>query len=146
MSFLKKIRIESKTKVSKEGSQEVKEKKWFGAEGKLTVDVYETNSNIVIQAAIAGVKTEDFDISIENDMLEIRGVRKKPEEDKDVKNYFFQECWWGPFSRKIILPKEVDNSRTQASMKEGILTIRIPKLERERKRRIRLKTKKGESK
>lgn len=143
MVFLKKINIEPGTEASKEAA-ELKEKKWFKTEGKLTVDVYETSSDIVIQTAIAGVKPEDFDISIEDDMLEIQGVRKKPEEDKSKKKYFSQECYWGPFSRKIILPKEVDNSRTQASIKEGVLTIKIPKLERERRRKIRLRTKKKE--
>lgn len=118
-------------------------KKLFQAEGKLVIDVYETDSSIIIQTVIAGVKPEDFNISIENDMLEIRGVRKEPEENKGKRNYFFQECYWGPFSRKIILPKEVDNSRAQASIKEGVLTIKMPKLERERKRKIRLRTKKG---
>ena len=144
MVSLKRIKIKPKVKTSEEKTTNSEEKKWFQTEGKLTIDVYETSSNIVIQTAIAGVKSEDFDISIENDMLEIRGVRKKPEEGKDKKNYFFQECYWGPFSRKIILPKEVDNSRAQASIKEGVLTIKMPKLERERKRKIRLRTRKKE--
>ena len=143
MPFLKKIKLESKTKtVEKEKKTEIKKteevgKKWFKTEGELTVDIYETKSDIVIQSAVAGVKGEDLDISIENDMLEIRGIREKPEE-KSERNYFFQECYWGPFSRKIILPKEVDNSRIRASMKTGILTIKLPKLQRERKRKIKL--------
>ena len=144
MVSLKRIKIKPKVKASEEETTNSEEKKWFQTEGKLTIDVYETNSSIVIQTAIAGVKPEDFDISIENDMLEIRGVRKKPEEGKDKKNYFFQECYWGPFSRKFVLPKEVDNSRAQASIKEGVLTIKMPKLERERKRKIRLRTRKKE--
>jgi len=142
MVSLKRIKIKSKAKAPEKEITDSGEKKWFQTEGKLTIDVYETSSNIVIQTAIAGVKPEDFDISIENDMLEIRGVRKNPEEAKSKRNYFFQECYWGPFSRKIILPKEVDNSRTQASIKEVILTIKMSKLERERKRKIRLRTKK----
>ncbi len=145
MVSLKRIKIKPKVKASEGEITNSEEKKWFQTEGKLTIDVYETSSDIVIQTAIAGVKPEDFNISIENDMLEIRGIRKKPEEGKDKKNYFFQECYWGPFSRKIILPKEVNNSRTQASIKEGVLTIKMPKLERERKRRIRLKTRKKEN-
>lgn len=142
MVSLRKIKI--KAKKSEEEIVDPEDKKWLQSEGKLTIDVYETGSDIVIKTAIAGVKPEDFDISIENDMLEIRGIRKEPEETKTERDYFFQECYWGPFSRKIILPKEVDNSRAQASMKEGILTIKVPKLERERKRKIRLKTRKKE--
>ena len=80
MVFLKKIKIKPEVKTPEKEITNSEEKKWFQSEGKLTVDVYETSSNIVIQTAIAGVKLEDFDISIENDMLEIRGVRKNPEE------------------------------------------------------------------
>ena len=145
MSFLKKIKIESKTKSSKEEKKTKKElelkeeRKWFKTEGKLTIDVYETDSDIIIQSAVAGVKPEDLDIYIEDDMLEIRGVRIKPEDSKNKRNYFHQECYWGSFSREIVLPKEVDNSRARASMKTGILTIKLPKLQRERKRKIKLK-------
>jgi len=135
MSPFKKIQIEPKGLIS----EEPKEKKWLKTEGKLTVDVFETDSEIIVQSAIAGIKPEDFDISIENDVLEIRGTRNNPQENKQKKNYFFQECYWGPFSRQIILPKEVDNSRTQSSMKEGILTIIIPKLKKERKKKLKLK-------
>ena len=145
MAFFKKIKIGQAVKLSgKEKKvkelQLKEEKKWLKTEGELTIDVYETNLDIVIQSPVAGVKPEDFDISIEDDMLEIRGIRKKPEEDKNKINYFHQECYWGAFSRKIILPKEVDNSRAKASIKEGVLTIKIPKLLRERRRKIKLKT------
>jgi HSP20 family protein len=113
--------------------------KWssFGkeAEGQLAIDVYHTDEELVIQSAIAGVKPESIDISIEGDMVTIRGSREKPQEE-GVTNYFYQECFWGPFSRQIILSVEVDPSRTQASLKDGILTIRIPRIERERKRKI----------
>lgn len=113
-------------------------KKWFESEGELTVDVYQTDTDIVIQSAIAGVKGENLDITIENDLVIIRGTREKNIEVEE-KNYFHQECYWGSFSRKIILPVEVDPSRAQASMKDGILTIKIPKIEREKKRKIMVK-------
>jgi len=110
-------------------------KKWFESEGQLTVDVYQTDKEIVIQSAIAGIEPDDLDIIIENDMVAIRGNRKKLFEEKK-RNYFYQECYWGQFSREIILPEEVDNSRAQATMKKGILTIRIPKIESKKKRKI----------
>ena len=132
-----------KMKIKEEaGTQKEEGRKWFKSEGRLTIDVYETDSDIVIQTAIAGVKLGDFDIAIENDMLEIKGARENPAENEEEKKYFFQECYWGPFSRKIVLPTEVDNSRAKASIKEGVLTIKIPKLERERKRKIKLKANK----
>lgn len=110
-------------------------KDWFQAEGQLVVDVYETNGEIVIQSAIAGINPEDLDISIENDLVIIKGERKEIPEKKE-KNYFYKECYWGAFSREIILPAEVDAGKAQATMKNGILTIRIPKIEREKKKLI----------
>ena len=107
-------------------------------EGQLAVDVYQTDAELVIQSTIAGVKTENLDISIEADTVLIRGNRQEPEEQGE-KNYFYQECYWGPFSRQIILPEETDPSRAEAVMKEGVLTIRIPKIEREKKRKITVK-------
>jgi len=136
MISFRKIKIESEKEFNQE---EPKEKKWFKAEGKLTVDAFETDSEIIIQSAVAGIKPGDFDISIENDILEIRGIRKNPLENKPDQKYFFQECYWGPFSRQIILPKEVDTSKIQASIKEGVLTVTVPKLKKERKKKVKLK-------
>ncbi|MBU2635091.1 Hsp20/alpha crystallin family protein [Patescibacteria group bacterium] len=111
---------------------------WLDSEGELTVDVYQTDKEIVIQSAIAGVKPEDLDISIEKDMVIIKGKREKQFEEKE-KNYFYQECYWGRFSRKIILPAEVNSSKISASMKNGILCIRIPKIEAKKKTKISVK-------
>ena len=104
-------------------------------EGELAVDVYQTDSDIVVQSTIAGVKPEDLDISVENDMLTIRGKRTS-ETKEEGKNYFYQECYWGAFSRQIILPEEVDPNRIEASMKNGILTIKLPKINRAKMRKI----------
>ena len=115
--------------------------KWFEQKGELTVDVFQTKDDLVIQSAIAGVKPENLDIVIENDILTIEGTREKPQEhENEEKNYFYQECYWGPFYKRIILQEEVDNSRVEAVMKNGILTIRIPKIQRKKKRKINIKT------
>ena len=114
-----------------------KERDLGGPEGQLTVDVFQTKNDLVIQSAIAGIKSEDLDISIENDVLIIKGNREKSKEEEQ--DYFTQECYWGLFSRKIILPVEVDPSRIAAIMKQGILTIRLPKIEREKKRKVIVK-------
>jgi len=111
---------------------------WLDSEGELTVDVYQTDKEIVIQSAIAGIESKDLDISIEKDMVTITGKREKEFEEKE-RNYFYQECYWGRFSRKIILPVEVDSSKINASMKNGILTIRIPKIEGKKKTKISVK-------
>lgn len=106
----------------------------FESKGELAVDVYQTDKDFVIQSAIAGVGPEDIDISIEDDVITIKGIREKPVKEKA--DYFCQECFWGPFSKEIILPVEVDSGRAESSMKDGILTIRMPKISRERKRKI----------
>ena len=109
----------------------------FEAEGELAIDVYQTDNDIVIQSAIAGIRPEELDISIENDIVAIRGNRKNPEEHED-KQYFHEECFWGPFSRQIFLPEEVDVKNVKASLKDGILTLRLPKLELEKIKKVKL--------
>jgi HSP20 family protein len=120
-----------------------KEKDWFGQDGQLTVDVFQTPGEIYVQSAIAGVGAQDIDISVENDMLIIKGTREKPMDltpKVEGKDYFYQECYWGSFSRQIILPAEVDSSRIEAVMKNGILTIKIPKIIKDGKKKIAVKS------
>ena len=122
----------------KKEKKEKKFEKLFESEGQLAIDVYQTEKDLVIQSAIAGIKLKDLDISIEKDRLTIRGKREKPAESEKV-NYFYQECYWGPFFREIFLPLEIDPKKSQATFKEGILTIRMPKIEREKMKKIEVK-------
>ena len=122
-----------------EEKKQVKEEKWFEAEGQLAVDVFQTEDELVIESTIAGVRGSDLDIAIEGDRVNIRGKRERPTKDEKI-NYFYQECYWGPFSREIILPVEIDPSRAEAIFKEGVLIIRMPKIEREKKRKISVKS------
>jgi len=131
---IKKIPIKNNKTEKKEKNRK---KEWLKQEGKLAVDVYQTDEDLVIQAPLAGVIKEDLDISLEKDLITIRGERKRPIEEK--REYFYQECYWGPFSREIILPVEVDPTRVTASMRKNVLTIRMPKLEREKRIKIKLK-------
>lgn len=96
------------------------------AEGQLTIDVYQTDNEIVIKSTIAGVKPEDLDVSINNDMVTIKGERKN-EEVVNGENYYYQECYWGGFSRSVVLPVDILSEKSEASLKNGILTIRLPK-------------------
>ena len=130
-------REEVPEKEEKKEEVEIKKEKWFEPEGELAIDVYQTETDLVIQSAIAGVKPEFLDISMERDVITIKGSREKPFEEEG--DYFTQECYWGSFSREVILPVEVDPDKAEATMKEGILTIRIPKILREKKRRIKVK-------
>ncbi len=107
-------------------------------EGQLTIDVYQTDTDVVIKSTIAGVKPEDLDVSINNDMLTIRGERKS-EEQVSEENYYYQECYWGSFSRSVILPVDVIADKIEASMKNGILTVRMPKAANNRAKKIQVR-------
>lgn len=112
---------------------------WAGdSEGQLTIDVYQTDNEIVIKSTIAGVKPEDLDVSINNDMVTIRGDRKN-DEVVEGENYYYQECYWGTFSRSVILPVEVIADKAEAQMKNGILTIRLPKADTTKSKRIQVR-------
>jgi len=95
-------------------------------EGQLSIDVYQTAASLVVKSTIAGVKPEDIDISINNDMLTIRGKREMTERIEDD-NYLFRECYWGSFSRSIILPIEIEAEKIEATLENGVLTIILPK-------------------
>jgi HSP20 family molecular chaperone IbpA len=107
-------------------------------EGQLTVDVFQDDQNIIIQSTIAGVSPDDLDVSITNDMVTIRGERRRAY-DIDQEDYFYQECYWGTFSRSIILPVEIDADRAEAKIKNGILTLRIPKANAAVTRKLKVK-------
>lgn len=97
--------------------------------GQLAVDVYQTKDEIIIKSTIAGVRTEDIDIAINNDMITIRGKREKDSEVMED-DYFYRECYWGGFSRSIILPVDVKSDKVRANMKNGVLTIALPKADK----------------
>lgn len=107
-------------------------------EGQLSVDVFQDQDNIYVKSTIAGVKPEDIEISVNNDMLTIRGSRQQQEEVEE-RDYFYQECFWGSFSRSIILPMDVATDKISASLESGVLTITLPKLNRQRKIPVKIK-------
>jgi HSP20 family protein len=107
------------------------------SEGQLTIDVYQTPQDIIIKSTIAGVSPEDLDIAITNDMVTIKGKREKDDEIK-TDDYYYQECYWGAFSRSVILPVDVEAEKAEAGMKNGILTIRLPKVEKVKTKKIRV--------
>lgn len=109
-------------------------------EGQLSIDVYQTPTEIVIKSTIAGVKPEDIDVSINDDMVTIKGERKKDEEVKE-EDYFYQECYWGKFSRSVILPQEIEIDKVRAELKNGILTVRLPKAEKTKSRKVKVEAK-----
>jgi HSP20 family protein len=119
-------------------TQQIEQDRAEHTEGQLALDIYQTQTHIVVVAPIAGVKLSDIDVSITEDVLTVKGKRYLefdiPEED-----YFTQECFWGDFSRSIVLPTSVDETRISATFKDAILKITIPKVERVKTKIVRIK-------
>lgn len=106
-------------------------------EGQLTIDMYQTKDNVIIKSTIAGVKPEDIDVTIANDMVTVRGERKRDFEASS-EDYFYQECYWGSFSRSVVLPVDVDIDNVEADLKDGILTVILPKAAKARAKKIKV--------
>lgn len=108
-------------------------------EGQLAVDVYQTPGEIVVQTMVAGVRPEDLQISISRDMVTIKGKREEARTINDD-NYFAKELYWGTFSRTILLPQEIDPEGADAIERHGLLIIKMPKMDRERKTSLKVKS------
>lgn len=106
-------------------------------EGQLTVDVYQTPTEIIIESAVAGVEPDDLDINITTDSVSIKGHRRRKKEVKD-EDYFYQECYWGKFARSVILPQEIDPEESWADFKNGILTVHLQKLNRKKAKKLKV--------
>lgn len=105
------------------------------------VDMYEDNDNVVVETQLAGIDIEKIDISIENDVLCIKGEGEKKTEVEE-KNYYRKEIRRGNFYRSIPLPTRVDGDKASAVAEEGILKIYIPKASEAKPKSIKIKTKK----
>ena len=107
-------------------------------EGQLPIDVHQTGSDIIIRAFVAGVRPDELSISISRDMVEIQGSRMERDQVSGP-DYFTQELFWGSFSRTIMLPEEVDVDASSATAKDGLLTIILPKMDKARQTKLRVK-------
>ena len=108
-------------------------------EGELTLDISDGGAYFIVQAMVAGVQPEDIDISFTDDTLTIRGVRARQHEVSN-ENYYAKELYWGKFSRAIVLPEEVDSEKAEASLKNGLLTLKLPKKSNIEAKKIKIKT------
>jgi HSP20 family protein len=132
-------------KGSRESAEEKKgNSKWIeeeeeNVEAELSVDVYQTPTDIVVQTMVAGVKPEDLDLSIARDTVTIRGEREESR-SIDEDNYFTKELYWGKFSRTISLPVEVEPEEVEATEKHGLITIKIRKVDKEKKNSVKVKS------
>ncbi len=140
------VRIEEdeyeEKKQVKPAKEERKDQNWMeeeAEEAELTVDVYQTPNDIVIQTMVAGVKPEDLELTIARDMITIRGKREE-RKNIDDDNYFTKELYWGKFSRTILLPQEVEPEEAEATEKHGLLTVKLRKIDKEKKNSVRVRS------
>ncbi len=108
-------------------------------EGQLAVDVYQTPNEIIIKSMVAGVKPEDLDISITRDMVTIKGKREETHEASGD-DFFHKELYWGLFSRTIILPQEIEVEEAEATNKNGLLTVKLPKLDKHKQAKVKVRS------
>jgi len=104
------------------------------------IDVYEEGNNIIVEAEVPGVDPKDIDIEIEDKTLRISGKMEKKEEVKE-KNYYRKEIKSGSFERTVSLPSEVKEEEIEATMKDGILRIILPKQKTSSPKKIEIKKK-----
>jgi HSP20 family protein len=137
---------ELEEEVEADGPRYRRESEWPGhgepeteQEGELPVDMYQTPDNIVIRALIAGVTPDDLDIAITRDMVTLRGRREEIREAPD-QDYFHRELFWGGFTRTLILPEEIMIDEAVAKEKHGLLEIILPKVDKDRSTRLKVKS------
>ncbi len=115
--------------------------KWESIEWIPAIDVSETNDAVIVKIDVPGVKPEDMEISLVDNVLVIKGEKKKEEEEKK-ENYYRMERYYGSFMRSIQLPCEVDENKIEASYKDGVLKVVLPKKPEEKKKVIKINVEK----
>lgn len=126
----------NETKVNSEDSDSFFSRENY--EGELQVDVYETDENIFLRSAIPGISVDDLDVAVSHDLVTIRGRRQEPPLPEGAQ-YLFRECFWGNFSRSIVLPVEINTKKISAKLENGILLVRLPKMKKDKVLTIRVK-------
>jgi len=103
-----------------------------------TIDLYDDRDHLVLKAEIPGMKKEDINISLHGDVLTLSGERKE-EKTFEEANTYRSERFLGRFQRTLTLPVTVDSSKVQASYKDGVLTVTLPKSEEAKPKQIEVK-------
>jgi len=133
------VELEEEEEPSAKAKEKEGNEDWLNDfEGQLNIDMYQTKDNVIIKSTIAGVRPEDIDITVANDMVTVKGSRKK-EENISGDDYFYQECYWGNFSRSVIIPVDIDSEKIEADLKDGILTVIIPKAAKAKTKKVKVK-------
>ena len=112
----------------------------FGEVAAPALDIYQTPSEIVVKAALPGVKPEDISVDITGETLTVKGESKAEQEAKR-EDYLYQERRYGSFSRSVVLPNGLKSDKAEATMEDGVLTLTIPKAEEVKPKKISVKAK-----
>jgi HSP20 family protein len=141
-SFFEKLTGSVNTENDDELSEQSASPKEWGEENsgdaQLTLDMYQTPAEVVIHSMVAGVKPEDLDINITREMVTIKGKREKHSTVRED-DFFCKELYWGSFTRTILLPQEVEVDKAEAVLKNGLLTIKLPKVNKEKSSNVKVK-------
>jgi len=107
--------------------------------GQLPVDVYQTSDDIIVKTLVPGVRPENLEVNITRDMIVIRGKREQAKH-VPAEHYFHQELYWGIFSRSILLPQEVDTEQAEAVEHNGLLILRLPKINKAKQTKLKIRS------
>ena len=113
------------------------EEEYDAVPGQLAVDVYETEDRLVVKARTAGVNKSDLDVSIADGVLTISGTLSSGD-DTAATQWHVQECYWGEFSRTLVLPVAVKEDAVEAVLKDGVLAISFDKVKQEQAKKIQI--------
>jgi HSP20 family protein len=105
-----------------------------------SVDVVENDDSYQIMAELPGIKMEDLNINLADNVLTVKGEKKREVSEEKKANYYWTECCYGQFQRSFTLPSSVDAEKVKANLDNGVLTITLPKAEQAKAREIPIKT------
>lgn len=104
------------------------------------VDMYQTDTDVVVKASLPGMKSEDVDISVTGDVITLKGEHREEHETSE-ENYFRKEMRYGSFTRALPIPVPVDVDKAEAEFQDGVLTVKMPKTEESKPKTVKVKGK-----
>ncbi len=108
-------------------------------EAQLSIDIHQDQNNLYVTCPIAGADPATLDLNLDKDILTIKGQRSSEFTAESQDQYIYQECYWGKFSRSIILPLPVKPEKVEATLKNNVLLITLPKAQEDKSIRIKVK-------
>ncbi len=115
--------------------------RWLELRGsELPINMHQTKGEVVVRAALPGIKPDEVDITITGDILTIKGEHKEEQETRE-EDYMYREQRYGTFRRSVAIPVQVKHDKAEATFEDGILTLTIPKVEEVKPKQIKVKTK-----